>query len=52
MPVETIQEDSGDDIKVEDTQASANSPFTFLEIVIEGDTLIATVAIFWRLRNS
>ena len=43
MPVETIQEDSGDDIKVEDTQASANSPFTFLEIVIEGDTLIATV---------
>jgi hypothetical protein len=41
--ITTVLEDSGDDIKVEETQELTNSPFTFIEVAIEGDTLIATV---------
>ena len=39
----TFEEEGSNEIKVEEALALTNSPFTFIDIVIEGDTLIANV---------
>ena len=42
-PITTVLEDTSDETRVEEAQELTNSPFTFIEVAIEGDTLIAIV---------
>ncbi|HIG58355.1 MAG TPA: hypothetical protein EYQ21_02990, partial [Flavobacteriales bacterium] len=39
----TIEENNSDETRVEEAQELTNFPFTFTEVAIEGDTLIAQV---------
>jgi hypothetical protein len=42
-PITTSLEDSSNETRVEEAQELINSPFSFIEVAIEGDTLIAQV---------
>jgi hypothetical protein len=41
--ITTIEENNSDETRVEEAQELTNFPFTFTEVAIEGDTLIAQV---------